>query len=116
MDVATTISKGVRSVASDYDAACKRLLSERQILSRIMNEWIDEFSDVTPQQIERECFRDMPRVGTDYVGRDEIAAGRLDVLAQEDKPLSEGATTFDVRFEALFLIRMSTQRTLSVLR
>lgn len=101
MDVPTSIASGVKSVSNDYDAACKRLLSEKQVLSRMMGEWLDEFSGMEPRRIEHDCFVGDPRIGMDPVGRDEVAAGRVPALVQEDSTQSEGTVIFDVRFEAL---------------
>ena len=100
MNVATSIANGVRAVIDDYDTACKRLLSERQILSRIMHDWLEEFSDTDVGQIERECLVGKPRVGEAPVGRDEAAPGMVDALSGEDATLAEGAVSFDIRFEA----------------
>ncbi len=100
VNVATSLANGVRAVSDDYDVACKRLLSERQILSRIMHDWLAEFSDIDAGQIERECLVGEPRVGEDPVGRDEAVPGMVDALSEEDAALAEGVVGFDVRFEA----------------
>ena len=100
MNVATSLANGVNSVYNDCDAACKRLLSERQILSRIMHDWLAEFSNIGVGRIERECLVGEPRVGEDMVGRDEAASGMVGALSGEDTTVAEGAVSFDVRFEA----------------
>lgn len=96
----TSIAKGLRSVAGDYDAACKRLLAERQVLSRILKGCLDEFSEADLGSIERDCLVGAVRIGTDPVDRDEVA-GRVLGLAGEDATVAEGTVTFDVRFDAL---------------
>jgi hypothetical protein len=100
VNVATSIANGVRAVIDDYDTACKRLLSERQILSRIMHDWLEEFSDTDVKQIERECLIGKPRIGEDPVGRDEAAPGMVGALSGEDATVAEGTVNFDIRFEA----------------
>ena len=100
VNVATSIASGVRAVTDGYDTACKRLLSERQILSRIMHDWLEEFSDTDVKQIERECLIGKPRIGEDPVGRDEAAPGMVGALSGEDATVAEGTVNFDIRFEA----------------
>ena len=97
----SSTARAVRSVASDYDAACKRVLSEKQILARILHDYLDEFSGTSPEEIARTCFEGDPRVGTDPVGRDAVAES-VTVLANEDKTIAEGAVTFDIRFKAWY--------------
>ncbi len=48
MKTETTIAKDIRIAADKarYDAACKRLLSEKIILAWIMNGCVEEFRDV----------------------------------------------------------------------
>lgn len=96
----TSVAKGVRSVADDYDAACKRLLAERQVLSRILKGCLDEFARADLQEIEHECLAGDVRIGVDPVERDEVA-GRVLELSEEDTTPTEGRVTFDIRFDAL---------------
>ena len=99
MEQSTSIARGVRSATNDYDAACKRLLSEKQILSRILKGCLNEFSHLPTSQIEQECLEGEPRIGTDAVTRDDETA-RVRALSNEDKTLLEGTTFFDIRFTA----------------
>ena len=104
MEVATSLARGVRSVApvdAAYDAACKRMLSEKVVLSRILHEWVDGFDSVTPEEIERTCFEGDPRIGEEPVERDEHASyERVRQLNVEDSTVGEGENSFDVRFAA----------------
>ena len=95
----TSVARGIRSVANDYDAACKRLLAERQVLSRILQGCLDEFAALDLRVIEKECLAGDVRVGADPVGRDEVA-GRVLGLSEEDATAAEGGVTFDIRFDA----------------
>ena len=99
MERSTEIGRAVGQAMGDYDAECKLLLSEKQVLARIMHEWLTEFFELDVSRIERECFEGEPRVGSDPVDRD-ASLGRVQALAEEDATLSEGTATFDVRFEA----------------
>ena len=96
----TSVAKGIRSVADDYDAACKRLLAERQVLSRILKGCMEEFAPADLQTIEHECLAGDVRIGTDPVDRDDVA-GRVLELSEEDTTPAEGRVTFDIRFDAL---------------
>ena len=78
------------------DAACKQVLSEKQILSHILHDYVDEFSKTSPQEIAQRCFEGDPRVGTDPVGRSDSVRA----LSNEDAAPLEGGVSFDVRFEA----------------
>ena len=78
------------------DAACKQVLSEKQILSHILHDHVDEFKNANPQEIARCCFEGNPRVGTDPVGRSDSVRA----LTNEDSTPLEGEVFFDVRFEA----------------
>ena len=104
MEVATSLARGVRSVAqvdAAYDAACKRMLSEKVVLSRILHEWVCGFDSVTPEEIERTCFEGDPRIGEEPVERDEHASyERVRQLNVEDSTVGEGENSFDVRFTA----------------
>ena len=99
MERGTGLARTVGQAMGDYDAECKLLLSEKQVLARVMHEWLEEFSGLDVGQIERECFEDEPRVGSDPVDRD-ASPGRVRSLSEEDTTLGEGTTTFDVRFTA----------------
>lgn len=47
MNIETTISKNIRTAGNnaDYDAACKRLLSEKVILAWIMKNCLEEYQN-----------------------------------------------------------------------
>ena len=104
MEVATSLARGVKSVEpldAAYDAACKRMLSEKVVLSRILHDWVDGFDSVTPEEIERTCFEGNARIGEEPVERDEHASyERVRQLNVEDSTVGEGENSFDVRFTA----------------
>ena len=101
MDDDTSLAKGIRSIDDEYDAACKRLLSERQVLARIMHEWVGGFADASVRDIERECFEGDPLIGEEPVERDEHAEwSRVRGLVSEDATVEERTVTFDIRYVA----------------
>ena len=58
-----------------YDAACKRLLSEKIILAWIMKSCLEEYRDYEVKEIARRYIEGEPQVGTVPVGSDESAGG-----------------------------------------
>ena len=100
MEELTRLGESVAATKGRYDAACKRLLAERQVLARVLREWVPEFAGAPIGQIEREGFEAEPRLGEDAVGRDG-PPGRARLLAGEDVTLAEGTAIFDVRVTAL---------------
>ena len=100
MEAESSLASGVRSLDKAYDEACKRVLSEKQLLARILHEWVSGFGNVSPERIAAECFVDEPRIGQDEVERDDLAAQRVTLLTGEDATIAEGKVTFDIRFLA----------------
>lgn len=103
----TTISSGIRNTEAmeAYDAACKRLLSEKSILARIMKGCIEEYGDCDVAEIAEKYIEGMPQVGEVPVMPDEtnMAVGtRIQGLSNEDATVMEGTVTYDIRFSALF--------------
>lgn len=96
----TTIAQGLR-VTDDhagYDAACKRLLSEKAILARIMQGCLDEYKDCDIESVEA-CIEETPQISSVAVFPDEdisIITG----MDTEDKSIQEGTVTYDIRFQA----------------
>lgn len=82
---------------SSYDAACKRILSERVILARIMKECLPEFRDCDVDAIANEYILDDPVVGALPVGE---VAPRVAGGGVEDASAAEGRVTFDIQFSA----------------
>ena len=105
----TPLSKAVR-LAEDkaaYDAACKRILAQKQILAWIMKECVEEYRDCSLEDIETKYIEGSPLIGEAGVLPDE-AGGVSDGIqpsihgeSTQDSSLSEGTVTYDVRFRAV---------------
>lgn len=83
-----------------YDAACKRLLSEKIILAWIMKSCMEEFRNSDVKEIAAEYIEGQPQVAEVPVNPDEepsIIRG----TDTEDKTLNEGIVTYDIRFHAI---------------
>ena len=60
MDTETTIAQGLRITddSAGYDAACKRILSEKVILARIMKSCLEEYKDCDVNDIAAKYDRE----------------------------------------------------------
>ena len=64
MDGETTIAQGlhVTDDSAGYDAACKRVLSEKAILARIMKSCLEEYKDCDVNDIAEKYIEGQPPV------------------------------------------------------
>ena len=85
-----------------YDAAAKRLLSSKKILAWILKYCVEEF-----QESEIADIRDRYILGKPEVASVPIEPDKTNVISYiqgertEDKSLTEGMVTFDIRFRAI---------------
>ena len=105
METETTVAKKIRILddKAQYDAACKRLLSERIILAWIMKACVEEFQDCEIHEIAAKYIVGTPQVGVVPVDPDEsngTVQGEVAGTGVEDATMTEGTVTFDVRFMA----------------
>ena len=102
METDMPVVKAVRSLgASDaagrkYDEESKRLLADRQVLSRVVCSLVPGFTDLDVAFVESECLSKVSVMSTP-VGRDDLAAERVALSVGEDSTVAEGTVTFDVR-------------------
>lgn len=101
MEEETTMAQGLRAAddSARYDAACKRVLSEKAILARIMKACLAEYQHCDVNEIAERYIEGQPQVSGAPVLPDE--AGLIDGLDTEDKSLREGTVTYDIRFRAI---------------
>lgn len=105
MNIETTISKNIRTAEnnSDYDAACKRLLSEKVILAWIMKNCLEEYQNCGITEIVDKYIEGEPQVAEVPVAPDETNAAESSMIKgtqTEDKTMTEGTVTYDIRFFA----------------
>ena len=62
METETTIARSIRATdeRTRYDAACKRLLSEKIILAWIMKSCLEEYRDCTVEEIAERYIEGEP--------------------------------------------------------
>jgi len=102
VDGETTISQGLHITddSAGYDAACKRVLSEKAILARIMKACLEEYKDCDVNDIAEKYIEGQPQVSTVPVLPDE-GGTIINGLDTEDKSVHEGTVTYDIRFRAV---------------
>ena len=86
---------------SAYDAYCLRLLSNIEILSRIVGALVDEFKDIPVQEIA-EKYLDTPHIREIPMFPGETNANRrISGISNEDKSATEGERDYDILFNAV---------------
>ena len=110
MYLKTEIAKDIEraDVMIQYDAQCKKVLSNKYILSWIMQAVIEEYENLSRDFIRR-CIENEPEIGTFYVEpKKDIkeenllknTKAKIEGLNTEDKDAIEGEITYDIRFAA----------------
>ena len=102
MEAETTIAQGLHTTddSSGYDAACKRVLSEKAILARIMKSCLEEYKDQDVNDIAEKYIEGQPQVSAVPVLPDE-GGTVISGMDTEDKSVHEGTVTYDIRFRAI---------------
>ena len=102
MDIETTAAQGlhVTDDSAGYDAACKRVLSEKAILARIMKSCLEEYKECAVSDIAEKYIEGQPQVSAVPVLPDEDSTV-ISGMDTEDKSVREGSVTYDIRFRAI---------------
>lgn len=103
METETTLALDIALIQEKarYDAACKKLLSEKIILAWIMKSCLEEYQNCTVNEIAERYIEGEPSVGETPVLPDETnAAPRIHGIGHEDALLTEGKIVYDIRFIA----------------
>ena len=97
----TSIASGIDAARDKaaYDAACKRLLSEKIILAWILKSCAAEFRDLDVAVIASQCIEGQPYVAEVPVAPDETAPVILGMNTEQASP-TEGSVFFDIYFSA----------------
>ena len=98
VELKTTIAQGlhVTDDSAGYDAACKRVLSEKAILARIMKSCLEEYKDCDVNDIAEKYIEGQPQVSAVPVLPDEggtVISG-MDTEVQEYVLRSDVAKNF----------------------
>lgn len=102
MERETALAQSIRTadVNADYDAACKRILSEKIILAWIMKAALAEYRDLDVKEIAEKYIEGEPAVGETPVHQDETNP-RIKGSNTEDTSINEGTVTYDILFRAV---------------
>ena len=102
MELETTLSQTIRTagINSDYDSACKRLLSEKIILAWIMKNCLEEYRECSISEIIEKYIEGEPQVAEVPVLPDQTNPSLIKGERTEDKTITEGTITYDIRFTA----------------
>ena len=94
------MAQGLADTNARYDAACKRVLSEKFILAWIMKSCLEEYQDCNVREIAEKYIEGQPQVSAIPVLPDESGTV-IHGLDTEDKSVHEGTVTYDIRFRAI---------------
>ena len=83
-----------------YDAACKRVLSEKGIVAQILKTCVEEYEDSSVEDIAHEYIQGKPEIDTLLVRPDGVLT-RIDSEKTEDSSETEGTVFYDIRFTAV---------------
>lgn len=99
----TSFAEGIRltDLQAQYDAACKRLLSEKILLAWIMRACLEEYQGCDVNEIAEKYIEGTPEIGTAAVNPDETNQPKIRGANIEDKTMTEGTVFFDIRFFAI---------------
>lgn len=98
-----TLSKHISTADSSaaYDAACKRLLANKNILAWIMKCCLEEYRNCDVGEIAEKYIEGTPQIAQEAVNPDETAGSeRIRGIQTEDSSIREGTITYDIRFLA----------------
>lgn len=103
MEVNTPIAEDIYTADQNarYDAACRRILSERIILAWIMKSCLEEYQDFDVKEIAEKYIEGKPQVAEIAVMPGETNAPRIRGISNEDTVQGEGRVTYDIRFLAI---------------
>ncbi|MBQ6206775.1 MAG: hypothetical protein IJK52_06805 [Oscillospiraceae bacterium] len=98
MEIENTLSASVSAARNRaaYDAACKRLLSEKIVLAWILKRCVKEFENYEASEIAERFIEGQPQVSSV-----PLAGSVIQGLSQESASSDEGRAFFDIYFSAV---------------
>lgn len=106
MEVNSPIAEDIRVTDQNaqYDAACKKLLSEKIILAWIMKSCLEEYKTHSINEIAGKYIEGVPQIAEAAVNPDEEicdSGEQIRGVKNEDSTIQEGTITYDIRFLAI---------------
>ena len=95
MERKTSLASGIEVTQdrANYDAACKRLLSEKIILAWIMRSCLAEYRDIDVNEIAEKYIEGVPFVSEVPVSPDETGPRIRGIVKTSPHPLREASTS-----------------------
>ena len=81
------------------DAMCKRILANKVILAWILKECLEEYKGYSCSEVV-DCIEGTPEISEKPVHLDEVMPEKITGIGTEDKTVTEGTVTYDIRFTA----------------
>lgn len=102
MDSPTAIAQAIHTTEgnSAYDAACKKILSNKIILAWIMKSCLEEYRDLDVTEIAEKYIEGIPSISEEPVFPDD-AGPLIQGADTTDKSLTERTVTYDISFRAV---------------
>lgn len=106
MKVQNTLAKNLETVDAgkvSLDRICKKLLSNKVILARILKTCVKEYQECSLKEIEEKYIEGTPQVAQSPVHQGESAEMGESVVGSrnEDSSMTEETITYDIKFEAV---------------
>ena len=86
---------------SQYDAACKRLLSQKSILAWILKECVEEYRNCSVEDIRDKYIEGTPQISNVPLYPDESNMPQIHGDTNEDRLINEGTIYYDIRFRSI---------------
>ena len=93
-------TRSSEEVKALYDAACKKVLSEKGIVAHILKGCMEEYKDVPIEDIIHKYIQGKPEIDRIMV-QEESVLTRIGNEQTEDSSEREGTVFYDIRFSAL---------------
>ena len=102
MEVNTPIADDIHATdkKAQYDAACKKLLSQKIILAWILKSCLKEYRNCGVKEIAEKYIEGTPQVSEVAIAPDETNAPRIRGIGSQDTSLTESSSAYDIRFMA----------------
>ena len=103
VDIDNILSKKIDASGekSRFDRACKKLLSNKQVLARILKYCVKEFKDCDIKDIENKYIEGDPIISKYAVNPDEQTE-YIQGINTEDVTIDEGTVYYDILFTVIF--------------
>ena len=102
MNIQTTMAQDLDTWQEErkLDEACCRLVANKVILARLLQEFIQEYHDCSAAELEHNYLEGEPAILSSAVDQDAPDPGRIKGETTVDKSQTEGTIAYDILFSA----------------